>query len=66
MQKQFIIRVLMVVMIISAAIFVVAAVNSSKTMAGTEECGQDKQDCLETRSQSEFVLEALTRNLLCR
>jgi hypothetical protein len=53
---------------ISAAVFVVASASTSKPLNEdkTDECLQDKQDCMEAKTQSEYLLEALTRNLLGR
>jgi hypothetical protein len=67
MKKQSIIRIFMLVAIIAAAVFVVAAVRTNRPVSEGDECMQeDKQECVETRTQSEFLLEAITRNLLGR
>lgn len=66
MPRQLIIRIFMVAFIVSAGAFVVAAVRSPRPVAETEECAADEPECVEKRSQSEFILEALTRNLLNR
>ena len=65
MKKQFFLRILMLVVIISATVFVVAAVHAG-TSSATEECAQEKEDCLQPRTHSEFLLESLTRTLLAR
>lgn len=58
----------MLAIAISAAVFVVAAASTRRpaTDDTTEECSENKQDCMEPRTQSEYLLEALTRNLLGR
>jgi ABC-type cobalt transport system substrate-binding protein len=66
MKKHFFIRILMLVVVISAAVFVFAAVNASNIPAGSEECAQEKEDCIQPRTHSEFLLESLTRTLLAR
>ena len=68
MKKQSIIRIVMLAMAISVAVFVVAAASTIKPAAdqNTEACTQDKQDCMEPMANSEYLLEALTRNLLGR
>lgn len=66
MKKQFLIRILMLVVIISAAVFVVAAVHAGNNATTTEECAQEKDDCFQPRTHSEFLLESLTRTLLAR
>ena len=65
MKKQFFLRILMLVVIISAGVFVVAAVHAEKATA-TEECAQEKEDCFQPRTHSEFLLESLTRTVLAR
>jgi hypothetical protein len=67
MKKQSIIRIFLVVAIIAATVFVVAAMRTKTPLReGGDECMQDKQERVETRTQSEFLLEAITRNLLGR
>jgi hypothetical protein len=66
MSKQLIIRLFMIAFIISAGLFVVAAVRTARPTAETEECNQDETECVDKSTQSEFLLEALTRNLLNR
>ena len=67
MKKQSIIRIFLLVVVITAAVFVGAAVrNSSPLSNNTEECLQDKQECLDAKNQSEFLLESLTKHLLGR
>lgn len=65
MKKQLFLRILTVVIIITAAAFVVSAARTAK-LAQNEECVQGETECTETKSQSEFLLESLTRNLLGR
>jgi hypothetical protein len=65
MKKQILIRVLMAAMIVVAAFFVIAAVRPDNNASATEECSQDnKEECLKTKSHSEFLLESITRHLL--
>lgn len=52
-------------MIITAAFFMVSAARTAK-LAQKEECVQGESECTDTKSQSEFLLESLTRNLLGR
>jgi hypothetical protein len=66
MKKQFFIRVLMLVAIISAGVFVVAAVRADHPARTTDECSQEKEECFQPRTHSEFLLESLTRTLLSR
>jgi uncharacterized protein YxeA len=65
MKKQLLIRMMMLVIIITAAFFVVSAARTAK-LAQKEECVQGESECTDTKSQSEFLLESLTRNLLGR
>lgn len=53
------------VIVITAALFMVSAARTAK-LARQEECIQGEQECTDTKSQSEFLLESLTRNLLGR
>lgn len=63
MKKQSIIRSLMVVAVVAAAAFVVAATRTARPVTGKEECTQQQQnECVD--KSSEFLLEKLTRNLL--
>ena len=63
MSKHLVIRLFMVAFLIGAGMFVVA-VRAGHPTAETEECRQDKTDCVEKESQSEFLLQGLTRKLL--
>jgi len=57
----------MVVLIITAAAFVVAATRSNPKAANKEECTQQEQaECVEKNTRSEFLIESITRNLLGR
>ena len=64
MSKSLIIRLFLVAFIVGAGFFVLAVGTHRPTNVETEECAQDKTDCMEKESQSEFILEALTRKLI--
>jgi hypothetical protein len=65
MKKQLLIRIMTLVIIITAAFFVASAARTAR-LAEKEECLQGESECTETKNQSEFLLESLTRNLLGR
>ena len=65
MKKQPIIRILLIAVIALSTVFMVAAFRSSATVTAEEECIlEDKNDCPESKTQSEFLLQSLTRTLL--
>lgn len=53
------------VIILTAAVFMISAARTAR-LAQQEECIQGENECMETKNQSEFLLESLTRNLLGR
>jgi hypothetical protein len=53
------------VIVITAAFFMVSAARTAK-LAQQEQCIQGESECTDMKSQSEFLLESLTRNLLGR
>ena len=64
MKKQASVRLLIVAVIIFAAFFVMAVTRASTVGNTKEDCTVDKS--CEQNTQSEFILESLTRNLLSR
>jgi hypothetical protein len=70
MKRQSFIRILVSMMIVITAVYVLAAAQRARVVADTtsEECiktTSEDEEC-PTRTQSEFVLESLTRSLLGR
>lgn len=65
MKKQVLIRIMTLVIVITAAFFMVSAARTAK-LAQQEQCIQGESECTDMKSQSEFLLESLTRNLLGR
>ncbi|HEY0678419.1 MAG TPA: hypothetical protein VGD17_09035 [Chitinophagaceae bacterium] len=66
MKKQSIIQTFLIAVVITLAVFVVAAARTNTPLASQDECLQEKVECPESETQSEFLLESLTRNLLGR
>jgi hypothetical protein len=68
MKRQSFIRILVSMMIIIAAVYALAAAQQARVVADTnEECMQTTtEDGCPTKTQSEFVLESITRSLLGR
>ncbi|MGB8193017.1 MAG: hypothetical protein WCF67_13900 [Chitinophagaceae bacterium] len=66
MKRLIPIRILMLVIVITVAVFVVAATRATPHVEPTEECIQNEQEGCEKKTQSEFLLESLTRNLMGR
>ncbi|HYE54453.1 MAG TPA: hypothetical protein VD996_06400 [Chitinophagaceae bacterium] len=63
MNKQALIRVMMVLVITFTAAFFVLAGNRSSAVP-EEECTEYQQESCESKAQGGFIIETLTRNLL--